>query len=257
MLEKIKLWGIVALLSLGLMATGYLAIDKYIMVKPKPGYVITPGPIVNAKAEIIIEGPAEIKVGQLARLTVEKSNGKTFKWKVLPATDNFQVYDDGRRAVFSSPIIGEFVFIVASANDGDVDVKTLTIKVTNEGGPIGPSPTPTPVNPATGLAGKVYEWSKSVTSANKKAEAGKLAESFSNIAKQIQDEQLTTADQIIAATKTGNQAALGNVLQSWVPFLEQLQKEMKTQAEAGLLVTPEQHAIMWRQIAEGLTNVAK
>jgi len=257
MWDKIKLWTIVTLLCLGLVATGYLAIDKYVVskvVKPTPGYVITPGPIVNSKAEIIIEGPTEIKIGQLARLTVEKSNSKTFKWKVLPATDNFQVYDDGRRAVFSSPVMGEFVFIVAGANDGDVDVMTLTLRVTNEGG-VGPSPTP--VNPATGLAGKVYEWSKAITSANKKAEAGKLAESFSNIAKQIQDGQLITADQIVAATKSGNQAALGNALQSWVPFLEQLQKEMKTQAEAGLLVTPEQHAIMWRQIAEGLMNVAK
>jgi hypothetical protein len=32
---------------------------------------------------------------------------------------------------------------------------------------------------------------------------------------------------------------------------------MKTQAEAGLLVTPEQHATLWRQIAEGLALVAK
>ncbi len=260
MWEKMKTWVTVGVLVLGLVAIGFLAVDKY-WLKPTPNpdaYVITPGPVVNAKAEIVIEGPAEIKIGQLARLTVEKSAGKTFKWQMLPAVaaENLQVYDDGRRAVFSSPTTGDYVFIVACSNEGDVDLKTYTLKVTNGGGGV-VIPPDNPPNPATGLAGKVYEWAKSVQSPNLKAEAGQLAISFDSIAKKIEDGQLTTADQIAEATKLGNRAALGNSLQAWIPFLEKLQKEMRAQAEAGLLVTPAQHATMWRQIAEGLKNIAK
>jgi len=259
MLDKVKTWAMVGMLVLGLVATCFLAVDKYWLkpVSPDP-YVITPDPVVNAKAEVIIEGPVEIKIGQLARFTVEKSAGKTFKWQVLPATavENLQIYDDGRRAVFSSPETGEVVFIVACSNDGDVDVKTYALKIIT--GTVVPPVNPdTPVNPATGVAGKVYEWAKTVQSPNLKAEAKQLADSFNAIAKRIDDGQLTTADAVAAATKAGNQTALGNSIQAWVPFLEKLQKEMRTQAEAGLLVTPPQHAILWRQIAEGLMNIAK
>jgi hypothetical protein len=68
---------------------------------------------------------------------------------------------------------------------------------------------------------------------------------------------LTTAEQIIEAQKVANRASLGNNVTAWVPFLEALQKEMKNQAESGLLVTPEQHSIMWTQIAAGLNLVSK
>jgi hypothetical protein len=144
---------------------------------------------------------------------------------------------------------------VACANDNDVDVKTFTIKV-GEGGVV-PGPGPGPVNPATGMAGKVVELTRLVNSPNKKAEAAKLAEGFTGVVKQIQEGQLTTADQIIEAQKMANRTAVGNNLALWVPFLEGLQKEMKTQAESGLLVTSEQHASLWKQIADGLNLVAK
>jgi hypothetical protein len=243
MVDKVKTWVMVGMLVSGLAATCFLAVDKYWLKPVSPdSYVITPDAVVNAKAEVIIEGPAEITIGQLARLTVEKSAGKTFKWQVLPAAaaENLQIYDDGRRAVFSSPSTGEVIFIVACSNEGDVDVKTYALKITN--GVVVPPNTPdTPVNPATGVVGRVYDWAKSVNA----------------IASQIDSGQLTTADDIAAATKVGNRTALGNSLQAWVPFLEKLQKEMRTQSEAGLLVTPPQHSLLWRQIAEGLMNIAK
>lgn len=257
MLKTVKPWVAAVMLAVLLLTGSFAIYDRYIMHKANPSIYdnLAPGPVINAKADIVIEGPTEIKIGQLARLDVAKSAGKTFKWKVLPATTDFEVYDDGRRAVFSSGISGEYTFIVACANDNDVDVKTYVVKV-GEGGVV-PGPQPGPVNPATGMAGKVVELTRLVNSPNKKAEAAKLATGFADITKQIQDGKLTTADQIIEAQKIANRTAMGNSLALWVPFLESLQKEMKTQAEAGLLVTLEQHAILWKQISDGLNLVAK
>ncbi|MFA5420358.1 MAG: hypothetical protein WC341_18030 [Bacteroidales bacterium] len=256
MLESVKPWVAIVMLIVLVVAGSFVLYDKYIRPQTNINAYdnLSPGPIVNAKAEVVIEGPTEIKVGQLARLDVTKSVGKTFKWKVLPNTADFEFYDDGRKAVCSSGTPGEFTFIVACANDNDVDVKTFIIKV-GEGS--SPQPTPGPVNPATGMVGKVVELTKLVNSPNKKAEAAKLANGFADTAKQIQGGQLTTVEQIIEAQKLATRAALGNNVTSWEPFVIALQKEMKSQAESGLLVTPEQHATLWKQIAEGLALVSK
>ncbi len=254
-MKTVNPWIVVVLLVA--LIGGYIGYEKYFHKTSSDVYNnLTPGPIVNAKADIVIEGPTEIKIGQLARIDVTKSSGKTFKWKILPASTDFEVYDDGRKLIFSSGTSGEYIFIVACANDNDVDVKTYVIKV-GEGATPTPTPTPSPVNPATGFAGKVVELTKLVTSSNKKSEAGKLSAGFSGVMSQVQSGQLTTAEQIIEAQKIANRTALGNNLQDWVPFLEALQKEMKAQAESGLLVTPEQHAGLWKQIADGLSLVAK
>jgi hypothetical protein len=257
MLKNVNPWITAVVLAVLVLAGSFTVYDRYVVHRANPSAYdnLAPGPVVNAKADVVIEGPNAIKIGQLARLDVSKSAGKTFKWKVLPTTTDFEVYDDGRRAVFSSGLPGDFTFIVACANDNDVDVKTYVVKV-GEGGDVTP-PGPGPVNPATGMAGKVVELTRLVNSPNKKAEAGKLAAGFTEVVKQIQDGQLTNADQIIEAQKLANRAAVGNSLALWVPFLEALQKEMKNQAESGLLVTPEQHAVLWKQIADGLNLVAK
>lgn len=255
MIEKLKNIGIFLAVVLGIGFIGLLVWDKY---GPKKvlNYDLTPGVVVNSKADIIIEGPTEVKVGQLARLTVEKSAGNTFKWQVLPEGTDFEVYDDGRKVVFSSGIEGVYTFIVACANNNDVDIKVLTLRV---GASVDvPVPNPDiPPNPASGLKGKVMSWTSLVNSPNKKAESAKLATSFLNVQVDIQSGKLTTIEEIIGATKVSNQAALGNSLVLWVPFLEQLQKEMQMQAESGLLVTPEQHARVWGEIAAGLTTISK
>jgi hypothetical protein len=238
-----------------LSASALLAWDKYGPKKPID-YNISPN-IVNSKAEIIIEGPKTVKVGQLARFDVAKSSGKTFKWQILPESTDLEVYDDGRKVVFATGTAGEYTFIVACANDNDVDVKVQKLTVTADGNAPAPPGPPTPPSPVAGLKGKVIEWSDLVTSPNKKTEAGKLADSFSSVKAQIMAGTLDSAEAIIEETKNSNRAALEASLPMWVPFMEQLQREMRTQAEAGVLVTPAQHAQMWGEIADGLSVVSK
>ena len=247
-MEKVKNIVIFLVVMFGLGILGQYAWNKYVP-SLLPNYNITG----STKAEIIVEGSQKVKVGQLARLAVTKSAGKSFKWVVIPEGVDFEVYNNGQNVIFSSGTPGSFTFVVACANGNDVDVKIVVI-VVGEGDVVNPvDPVPLP----TGLAGKVTEWTKLVTSPTKKAEAAKLSASFAAVQAEIQSGRLTTAEEIIAATKTANQGALGASLAAWVPCLEKLQAEMRAQAEAGLLVTAEQHAKVWGEIAAGLATASK
>jgi hypothetical protein len=254
MWEKIKGW--VAAISIAA-AIGIMGVGSYQYLKKPNDYNIVPNtPINSSKADIVIEGPKEIKIGQLARFDVTKSAGKTFRWLVLPATKDFEIYDNGRKAVFTSGTPGEYTIIISCANDNEMDLKYVTIKVVGDVAPPPGPPGPVPPNPG-GFIGKVVELATPITSANKKTEAAALAAGFDLTVSQIAAGSLTTADQIIEAQKTANRTALGNNITNWVPFLTALQGEMKTQAQAGLLVTADQHAALWKQISEGLKIVAK
>jgi hypothetical protein len=246
--EKVKNIVIVLAVIMALSVSGRYVWDKY-APSLLPNYNIAG----STKAEIIVEGSQKVKIGQLARLAVTKSAGKTFKWVVIPEGVDFEVYNNGQNVIFSSGTPGSFTFVVACANGDAVDMKIVVI-VVGEGEVVNPiNPTPLPA----GLAGKVAEWTNLVTSPAKKAEAARLSVSFASIQAEIQSGKLTTAEEIIAATKAANQGALGSSIAVWVPFLERLQLEMRTQAESGLLVTPDQHAKMWGEIAAGLATASR
>jgi len=204
----------------------------------------------NSKAEVVIDGPTEAKVGQLVRFDLSKSSGTMFKWKVIPSTTNFESYEGGRKAVFSADAPGEYTFVVACSLNGTVDVKTHTLKVGTGPAPP-PVPTPTP-GPNSVLASKILSWADAVNSVSKKQEAAKLGASFNSVADQIVPGQLTTPEEIITKTAESNRAALGTSLAAWVPCLTSLQAEMKSRADAGTLVTAEQHKAMWKEIASAL-----
>lgn len=257
MLERLKSHSTLLMASILVLTVGAFGYYHYQSTDTSPYDDLVNVPVVNAKAEVILEGPTEVKVGHLARIDVTKSAGRTFKWSVLPVGVDYEVYNDGRKLIFSSGTPGKYIFIVSCANENDVDHKIIEITVVaGYVPPTPPGPGPEP-SPGTGLAGKVVEWCNLVQSPNKNAEAGALAQNFNLIAAQIESGKLRRAEGIIKATQKANRQALGHSLPQWVPFLEKLQRQMKDDALAGLLVTSAQHATMWRQIAEGLTIVSK
>jgi hypothetical protein len=95
-------------------------------------------------------------------------------------------------------------------------------------------------------------WADAVPTTTKKAEALKLATSFDTVSSMIAGNGLTTPEDIIAKTAELNRTALGTSLAAWVPFLTNLQAEMKTRAEAGTLASAEQHGQLWKEIAQAL-----
>lgn len=209
---------------------------------------------VKNAAKIVIKAPNEAKIGELVRFDVSASRAESFKWLLVPKSADFEVYNNGKRAVFSAREEGEYMFIVACAYKGTVAVTTHVVRVGNPG----PKPGDYPIVPKPDAGAGVAKWIPfwcSLT-VRPEVEARKLAESFEGIASTISAGVNTTPGEIIKATSEANRQALGDSLEAWKPVLLSLQNEFKNRANAGTLVSAEQHAEMWREVAKGLRTYA-
>lgn len=205
-------------------------------------------------AKVVINAPIEAEIGELVRFDVSASWAESFKWVLVPKSCDFEVYDDGQRAVFSARKAGEYMFIVACAYEGTVDVVTHTIRV---GNPV-PKPGDYPVVAKPEADAPFSAWLPywcSLT-VRTETETRKLADSFDGIAAKISAGVYTTPEEIIKATGEANRQALGDSLEAWKMVLLSLQNEFKSRADAGTLASPEQHADMWREVAAGLRAYA-
>jgi hypothetical protein len=214
----------------------------------------------TGEAKLVITAPTEVRIGKLVVLDVSKSSGNTFKWLVVPETEDFLVIDNGRRAVFSSGVVGEYMFIIACAINDSVDVQRHIVRVVNTGptppGPVTPDDPMPPVSPTSTLSKKVSEWCASIQSPTRAADAVKLANAFDSVAARIDAGTLTDPYAIITATAEVSRSALGPNAKDWVPFLRSLQAELEQRASDGTLSTPTQHAGVWKEIAKGLRYFA-
>jgi hypothetical protein len=210
-------------------------------------------------AQVVVNAQELGEVGELIRFDVSESNAESFKWLLVPESVDFEVYDDGKRAVFSARKPGEYMFIVACAYKGTVDVTTHVVTI------VGPDPQPDPddpdeypVVPKPAEGASLVEWMPYWCSQAKrpKDETMRLAASFESVAATISAGVNTTPQEIIAATGDANRQALGASMQAWMPVLQNLQAVLKTRAEVGTLTTADQHAEAWREIAEGLRGYA-
>lgn len=209
--------------------------------QPQPGLQVVPQPSTPAgpsenTAKIAITVPQVVKVGELVRLDASASSAVSFKW-LAPSSD-FEVFDNGRKAVFSARKAGEYQFTLAVALGDTVDVQTFIIKV--EG----------PVQPPTSdsLEEWVPYWKAEMNLPKDKLEA--LAVSFEQVS--LKMATLATPDKIIAETAQANRAALGEALPQFIPLLQKIQDSLGKMAKSGQMTTPEQHAIVWQSIARGL-----
>lgn len=208
-----------------------------------PGAVVIPQPSTPAGpsenvAKIVLTTPPAAKVGELVRLDASKSNAASYKW--LAPTGDFEVIDGGCKAVFSAREPGTYTFTLAVALDGTVDVVTFQIKVE---GPLQP--------PQTDNLGEwVTYWKASMDLPKDKVEA--LAISFDRVA--LQMTTLAKPEVIIQETAKANREALGADLDKFVPLLQKIQTALQKMAQSGQLTTPEQHAVVWQDIARGLRS---
>jgi hypothetical protein len=197
---------------------------------------VTPaGPSENV-ANAVLLGPTTAKVGELVRLDASGSMASAFKW--IAPTGDFEVYEGGRKAVFSARKEGVYQFTLAVALNNTLDVKTFTIRVE------GPLPPPT----TESLEAWIPYWKAEMDLPKDKLEA--LAVSFEKVS--LQMTTLANPEAIIKATAEANRAALGPDLQRFVPLLQKIQVSLEKFAKTGTLKTPEQHAMVWMEIARGL-----
>lgn len=196
-------------------------------------------------AKVAIQAPEKAVVGQLVILDVSASEAASYSWSVMPATANFLVIDDGKRAVFSHGEAGEFTFVVAAAKDNTVDVKTHKIRIVAPG----------EVDASMTTAEKVEQWCETIDYESKNRDAISLAQSFVSVAVILADDA-TPAD-IVAATAKSNREALKENAELWKPFFVGLQAELKARDQAGLLPDAESHRAFWQEVAAALKQYAQ
>jgi hypothetical protein len=191
----------------------------------------------DTAAQIVLQAPSTARVGELVRLDASESSADSFKWLLVPESVDFEVYAEGQKAVFSARVPGEYLFIVAVAKEGSVDVVTWLLRV------IGP---PEPPNENSNITDHVvyWLWNLQVSDESKIA----LADNFDRIANM----DLGEPKEWIYETSRSNRDVLGDEYAVWKPFLQKVGAKLEKMAEYQQLTTPEEHAIVWRQIAEGL-----
>jgi len=207
-------------------------------------------------AWIVVNAPSMGDIGELIRFDLSDSVAESFKWLCVPESVDFEIYDNGRRAVFSARTPGEYMFIVACAYQGTVDITTHIVIITGtDPAPLPPGPdnnypaVPKPVDGASLMEWLPY-WCSIIQCP--KDETMKLAASFESVAATIVAGVNTTPQEIVEATSKANRQALGESITAWMPVLQNLQGALKTRSETGTCVTAEQHAEAWRDIAGGL-----
>ncbi len=206
-------------------------------------------------AKLVIKAQEVGEIGELIRLDVSGSTAAQFKWILVPQSIDFESYAEGKYAVFSARKSGDYMFIVACGLGDTVDVLTHVVKI------VGPAPLPPDPSVKYPVITRPQDGSALVTwipywcsqAQRTQEESLKLAASFDSVAATISAGINTTPQQIIEVTSKSNNQALGASIDGWIPVLQNIQLEMKIRAQAGTLTTPEQHALLWREVADGLT----
>lgn len=188
-------------------------------------------------AKIVLNAPSTARVGELVRLDASDSIADSFKWVLVPESVDFEVYAEGRKAVFSARAQGTFQFVLGVAKNGTVDVLVHTIRI------IGPPDEPSDLRD---VEGHVAFWLWNVQGSDEEKAA--LADAFDEVAQRLPGE----AHEWIYETKRAVDDALGGAKPRWDAFLKQLGGYMQQLGEAGLMIEPEEHAQIWREIAQAI-----
>lgn len=206
-------------------------------------------------AKIVINAQEMAEVGELVRFDLTASTARSFMWLMVPEEVDFEIYDNGQRAVFSARKPGDYMFIIGCAYENTVSVAVHIVTVEGPVKPIDPvDPDDYPVVAEPDAKASLSRWVTYWCATNKRSrsETIKLADSFESVAAQIAAGTLQRADAIIKATASANRQALGDSLPDWLPVLQKVQSAMKILASQGELSTPSQHQALWGEIAKGL-----
>jgi len=202
---------------------------------PHPGEPLMTQVVVESTAKIVLNAPSSARVGELVRLDASESTADSYRWVLVPESADFEVYAEGSKAVFSARAPGEYLFFLSIAKDGTVDSIVHRIRI------IGPPDAP---SDALDVAGSVRYWLWTVQGSDEEKAA--LADAFDAVAGM----DLTEAPSWIYETKRQVTEALGDAKPRWNGFLMKIGGLMQALGEAGVMIEPDQHAEVWRQIAQ-------
>ncbi|MGB9619091.1 MAG: hypothetical protein ACPL7K_01610 [Armatimonadota bacterium] len=140
---------------------------------------------------------------------------------------------------------GRWAIVLAVGDPPRVEIVYLAVQ---------PGPGPAPPRPEIPEAERLAREWLSLVQEPARSRAGALAAAFRNVAERIEKGDLTDATAIIEASTQANREALGADRNAWLPWFEKLRSYMNTLAESGKLKTVEEHAKLFREIANGLNS---
>lgn len=191
---------------------------------------------------IVLQAPDDCEVGELVRFNAVDSNVDGLTWRIIPPTPDFEIIEAGRRAFFSArnESAGQsFLVIVAGAKDGVPFLKHHTIDI------LGDAPDPGPET----LSSVVRRWVRKVGDYEGRMSHG-LA--LSGVFRKLATAEDIDIDQILEATATANSAVLGDDLDQWIPFFEDLGQALDELKADKKLTTRAEYKIAWLAIADGI-----
>lgn len=214
-------------------------------------------PQVDPHSEAKITGPNSVAAGQLAILIADCPNAQSMDWVIFPLTPNFYVDSSRRGAVLCGDgSVKEFTVMLATMTDGQLRMiqHLVVIGEKSPEPPPGPPQPPSP-EPLDGLAGKIRDWTEALVDGPERVgEAKALASVYDSVVSQIVAGVLKDTDAIIKITFEKSREAIPRHV-AWKLWGEKLRMQLNSNAKAGLLDTPEAHAVHWRAISKGLKAV--
>lgn len=247
----------------------------------------SPFPLAHAadpvsQATAVISAPSVARMGDLVVLDARASTAESYSWRLIvsprPAPDlpapTIAPVEEGQRCFFASGTPGTYHFILAVAQDSQVDQVVHEVLIQ---GPLPnpPLPTPEPDNPAPpdpspepdlppgkyGLAKLARDLAQEIDPSARTEGAKSLAGSFRSISAAIAAGTLSGAKTILDATRVANREALSDALgdrsEAWVGWSAQLAERLQELYQSGELASTSDFQTAWEEIAIGLESLGK
>lgn len=228
--------------------------------------IIATSVFAQSGVEAVIDGPdGPVPPGTMVVLSAQGSTADALSWQCCNAGLQLLVVEKGTICAFATSKEGVYTIILAAAktgDDGKAQISTARKEVIvgrpgpdPDPDPPGPGPGPTPPGPTPlpdgkyKLAADALRWTGSIED---RSLAPDLAAAFEASASQIAAGTVTTLQQFQSESQRLNRQALGDSAEMWKPFFESLQIRLKSLNSAGHMVSLEDHATAWEEIAVGL-----
>lgn len=234
--------------------------------------IIATSVFAQSGVEAVIDGPdGPVPPGTMVVLSAQGSTADALSWQCCNSGLQLLVVERGTICAFATAKSGVYTIILAAAKtgeDGKAELATARKEVIigspgpdPDPDPPGPGPDPDPDPPEPEplpdgkylLAKDASGWAKGVGDAPGSL---RLAGAFEAIAAQVAAGTVRTLPDFQRASQQRNREALGNDKDKWVPFFESLQSRLQTLNSSGVMVSLEDHATAWEEIALGLRHAA-
>lgn len=215
-------------------------------------------PVPSRDMAVPLVGPEKVTAGKSAIIRIDRTlAGNEYDWQVQPNGVNW-ISGENRQETFVILLDLDPGRYFVSFSSFDKKSHATHVVEVDPSSPPDPVPVPpSPPGPAPlpdgkyKLAAQTLDW-LSMVPAEKRALAKPLANSFRGIVSAIAAGTITKAADVLAQTRSSNNAALGEASESWKAFGAKLRQALEKLDRDGTLRTIDDYRAAWEEIAIGL-----